>query len=227
MSVALIRLQCGHCRAGLPASENDSLFVCTMCGRGYELRGGALEEIPLAYAMPEAAHTERPLYLPFWWYRISLGFSSSTPPPDPSRPERMKNVYVTAFAVRGFPFSDDPGFLFTQRQVAPRVKTTLREPTLGGTITSARARCWVPLTLLSLADRAGEDLPETGAPTSFKLARTSEPLEERLLAVPFYDEGVHLVDGLLGGRYPKDAIADARLIEAEWKMIKEAKDKAT
>jgi hypothetical protein len=135
-----------------------------------------------------------------------------------------KNVYVTAFAVRGLPFSDDPGFLFTQRQVAPRVKTTLREPALGGTKTSARARCWAPLTLLSLVD-AEEDRPGAGAPMSFK------PLEERLLAVPFYDEGVHLVDGLLGGRYPKDAIVDARRIEAAWsslaraRRIKEAKDK--
>jgi hypothetical protein len=196
-----------------------------MCGRGYELRGGALEEIPLAYAMPEAAHTERPLYLPFWWFRISLGFSSSTPSSDTSRVERMENVYVTAFAVRGLPFSDDPGFLFTQRQVAPSVKTTLREPALGGTITSAQARCWVPLTLLSLADRAGEDRPGAGAPMSFKT------LEERLLAVPFYDEGAHLVDGLISGRYLKDSFADARSIEAVWsslaraRRIKEARGK--
>ena len=235
MSVSLLRLQCGHCRAGLPASENDVLFACTMCGRGYELRGGALEELSLAYAMPEAVpvlrssteggRTERPLYLPFWWYRISLGFSSSTPPLDPSRLERMENVYVTAFAVRGISFFDDPGFLFTQRQVAPRVKTTLREPALGGTKTSDRARCWVPLTLLSLVDRAaGEDRSaevRARAPMSFK------PLEERLLAVPFYDEGAHFVDGLLGGRFSKDAFVDARRIEAAWKKIKEAKGKPT
>jgi hypothetical protein len=201
-----------------------------MCGRGYELRGNALEELSLAYAMPEAVRPERPLYLPFWWYRISLGFSSSTPSPDPSRFERMENVYVTAFAVRGLPFFDDPGFLFTQRQVAPRVKTTLREPALGGTKTSARARCWAPLTLLSLVDRPGA---RTRAPMSFK------PLEERLLAVPFYDEGAHLVDGLLGGRYPKDAFVDVRRIEAvrnslarsglgaRARRINEAKDKAT
>ena len=248
MSVSLLRLQCGHCRAGLPASENDVLFACTMCGRGYELRGGALEELSLAYAMPvlrpasrsrpssevlrrvdaegrsstEGVRTERPLYLPFWWYRISLGFSPSTPPLDPSRLERMENVYVTAFAVRGISFFDDPGFLFTQRQVAPRVKTTLREPALGGTKTSARARCWAPLTFLSLMGRAaGEGRPEVRAPRSFK------PLEERLLAVPFYDEGAHLVDGLLGGRFSKDAFVDARRIEAAWKKIKEAKDKPT
>jgi hypothetical protein len=59
-------LCCPNCRADLPMNPDDVVFLCSVCGRAWQLEGNQMSRVPHRIATAEARAASRGDFLPFW-----------------------------------------------------------------------------------------------------------------------------------------------------------------
>jgi hypothetical protein len=114
-------------------------------------------------------------------------------------------VYVTAFLLSNGFYFGDPGLLFTQKRV--QLSPGDPAPLLGGTRGLEAAKVFVEPHLLSLLDRRTD---VTGVEMSCAID------EAILWAIPYYDDGLTLTDGILGCTLPGAALDEIGALRAWW-----------
>jgi hypothetical protein len=116
-------------------------------------------------------------------------------------------VYVTAFSLSNGFYFGDPGLVFTQKQlVLPRDETA---PLIGATRSLEEAKAFVEPHILSLLDRRADV-------TGVELGCAID--EAVLCAVPYLDDGLTLMDGIVGLKLPGAALDEIGALRAWWEQ---------
>lgn len=199
----LIPLRCPACQADLPHQENDSIFYCLDCCKGFELlASGEFLGRKVAFLPPpeDIQSSQKIRYLPFWCYGISLTLSTANPNKQHvlDRFRDLKWVFVCACATRGLSYFGDPGVNHTAIRTLPR-GDVLKLPLVGGWRSGTLARNWVSLTVLSILDRMA-DVTDIHMSVSIK--------SEHLAAMPYLRDGDFWLDLMAQERYPSTAFPD-------------------
>jgi len=114
-------------------------------------------------------------------------------------------VYVTAFSLSNAFYFGDPGLIFTQRRIV--LAATEPAPVVGGTRSLDEAKIFIEPHILSLLDRR---VDVTGVTMSVVID------EAVLWAIPYFDDGVTLTDGVLGHTLPGAALDEIGALRAWW-----------
>lgn len=202
----VLQLRCDACGGNLHGTPQAVLFWCDACRGAHELVEGRLVARRLATARPVTPARGRLCHLPLWAFRVHAEWAW----PDPTTAKTVawpapEWVYVTAFSlVNGFYFGD-PGLIFTQRRVA--LAEGEPAPLVGGTRGLEDAKVFVEPHILSLLDRRADV-------TGLELGCVIDAA--LLWAIPYYDDGLTLTDGILGLTLPGAALDEIGALRAWW-----------
>jgi len=195
----VLSMVCSQCGAVLPGLHQDVVFRCPSCGRVQELVGDAFVERQGSIAAVATPGKGRLLHLPMWALRVRAVCVWE----DPERERQARLIpplewaYVTAFSLHGPDYFGEPGRIFTERRV--RLTPGASAPLLGCVCGLEEAKGFVESHVLGIIDRR---VDVTG------LEMTCIIDEARLWGVPYFDEGDHLQDGIIGLRLPTVAVND-------------------
>jgi hypothetical protein len=114
-------------------------------------------------------------------------------------------VYVTAFALTNGFYFGDPGLIFTQKRV--ELLPGDPAPLIGGTRSLEGAKAFVESHLLSVLDRRVDV-------TGVKMGCAID--EAVVWAVPYYDDGLTLTDGVVGLELPGAALDEIGALRVWW-----------
>jgi hypothetical protein len=114
-------------------------------------------------------------------------------------------VYVTAFALSNAFYFGDPGLIFTQKHV--ELAAADPAPLIGGTRSLDEARAFVEFHILSILDRR---VDVTGVELHCVID------DAVLWGIPYYDDGLTLVDGILGLKMPSAALDEIDALRTWW-----------
>jgi len=201
----VLSMACPQCGGVLPGLQQDVVFRCPSCGRLQELVDVGFVERQGGIAAASARGTGRLFHLPMWALRVRAACVWE----DPEREKQARLippvewVYVTAFSLHGADYFGEPGRIFTER----RVRLTRGEPAaLCGCVRGLEeAKGFVESHLLGIIDRR---VDVTG------LEMTCIIDETLLWGVPYFDEGDHVQDGIIGFRLPAVAVNDLAALRA-------------
>jgi hypothetical protein len=159
-------------------------------------------------AAPVMHATGKRRHLPVWAFRVRASMAAADPAAVAGPERRIPEwVYVTAFAVSNGFYFGDPGLIFTQKGVA--LAPAEAAPLIGGTRTLEEAKVFVESHLMTILDRRAD---VTGLELSCAID------DAVLWAVPYYDDGLTLVDGLLGLKLPGAALEEIGALRAWWEQ---------
>jgi len=203
----VLPLRCPDCGGILHGLPQDVIFWCEDCAGLHEFVEAAFTRRRGAIARPLSPRTGKLVHLPVWAIRTHAVWGW----PDDLRDILVRKlaepewVYVTAFALHNAFYFGDPGLIFTQRHVA--LEPGDPAPLLGCTRRLEMAKVFVEPHLLTIADRRVDV-------TDIRLTCTTG--EAVLWGVPFYDDGMSLVDGILGLKVSAAALDEIGALRAWW-----------
>ena len=204
----VIQLRCQACGGTLHGTPQAVLFWCGDCGAVQEVVEGRFVPRRVQTARATARAPGRPTHLPVWAFRVRTSFAWTQPAgKDAAVWSAPEWVYVTAFALSNGFYFGDPGLMLTQRRVV--LEAGEPAPLIGGTRSLEEAQRFVEPHLLSLLDRR---VDVTGVELSCAID------EAVLWAIPYYDDGLTLVDGILGLRLPGAALDEVGALRSWWEQ---------
>ena len=193
----VLAVRCPRCGGEFCGVEQDVVFWCDACRIPFEVANGQFRERHGALAQADISSAAPMLSLPVWAFRVRF----ATAWPDPDRERRALRippadwVYVTGFTVHNAFYFGDPGQLLTEQ------RATLRAGGTGTLLGCSRgledAKRYVEPHLLSVI---GRRVDVTGMELSVAIS------EVLLWGVPYFDEGTHVRDGILGRTLPAAAV---------------------
>ncbi len=202
----MLPLVCPECGEALRGLGQDVVFWCQGCGRVVEVVGDKFVQRTFHTAAAADPSRRTALHLPLWAFRVQARCEW----PDPKREAEASLVpplpwiYVTGFSLHNPSYFGDPGLIFSERRVELR-STEPAAPLLACVRGVDAASAFVESHLLTILDRR---VDVTG------LRLTCSIDAERLWAVPFFEAGELLEDGILGLRLPAGAVNDLASIRA-------------
>ncbi len=208
LTPTVMQLRCQACGGPLHGTPQAVLFWCGDCG--------AIQEVVEGRFVPRRAQTARAalrvpgrlIHLPVWAFRVRASVAWAQPAArDAAAWSAPEWVYVTAFALSNGFYFGDPGLMLTQRRVI--LAAGEPAPLIGGTRSLEEAKAFVEPHLLSILDRR---VDVTG------VAATCAIEEAVLWAVPYYDDGLTLVDGILGLKLTGAALDEIGAVRAWWEQ---------
>ncbi len=210
LTPTVLQLRCPACGGSLEGTPQTVLFWCGDCGAVQEVVDGRFVPRPAQTARPEIRCPGRVVHLPLWAFQVRTQWTrpdaAGTPPMGWRAPGW---VYVTAFALSNGFYFGDPGLIFTQKGVALGAGDA--GPLVGGTRGLEEAKRFVEPHILSLADRRAD---VTGAEVGCAIDAAV------LWAVPYYDDGLTLVDAILGLKLPGAALDEIGALRAWWEKTR-------
>ncbi|RPI06191.1 MAG: hypothetical protein EHM71_11990 [Zetaproteobacteria bacterium] len=202
----VLQLRCEACGGPLHGTPQALLFCCGDCGAIFEIVAGRF--VARQGLTAKAAHQAggRLGHLPFWGFRVRAAWQG----PEETRMRAggwraPEWVYVTAFSLSNAFYFGDPGLIFTQRRIV--LAATEPAPVVGGTRSLDEAKIFIEPHILSLLDRR---VDVTGVTMSVVID------EAVLWAIPYFDDGVTLTDGVLGHTLPGAALDEIGALRAWW-----------
>jgi hypothetical protein len=206
LTPVILPLRCPGCGGALHGTPQSVLFWCEDCRGTREVVAGELVSRPAQTARPARPGPGRLCHLPVWGLRVRAAWAW----PGAARQggagwAAPDWVYVTAFVLSNGFYFGDPGLLFTQKRV--ELSPGDPAPLLGGTRGLEEAKVFVEPHLLSLLDRRAD---VTGVEMSCAIDAAV------LWAVPYYDDGLTLTDGILGCTLPGAALDEIGALRTWW-----------
>ena len=205
-TLTVLQLSCPGCGGTLHGSPQGILFWCESCHAIQEVVEDRFVSRPCQTARPALPGSVRLCHLPVWAFRVRASWRW---------PERAKGlgkgwlapdwVYVTAFALSNGFYFGDPGVIFTQKRLT--LTPADPAPLIGGARSLREAEAFVRFHLLAILDRR-EDI--TGLQLDLAIG------DAVLWGIPYYDDGLTLVDGMLGLRMPGAALDEIAALRAWW-----------
>ena len=215
MAVKVISLKCPTCSSPLAGFEKDEVFFCPSCRTGWEIASQE-KKVPIKVSYARAQKVpekfERSFYLPFYLYRLAVhpDSESASNPRIMELMSRMRKVFVPAYHMIRESYYGELGLLYTEVGVAleddPDV-TELERKRIGSAIRPrAEAAPYLYYYPLLIIDKR-QDV--TGS--DYKIEATFE----QIWAVPFFDLGDQIQEGILGKTFPAiilDTISEFRAV---------------
>jgi hypothetical protein len=206
LTPVILPLRCPGCGGALHGTPQSVLFWCEDCRGIREVVVGELVSRPTQTARPARPGAGRLCHLPVWGLRVRAAWEWSREVRGGSAGWTVPDwVYVTGFALSNGFYFGDPGLLFTQKRV--ELSPGDPAPLLGGTRSLEEAKIFVEPHLLSLLDRR---VDVTGVELSCAIDQAV------VWAIPYYDDGLTLTDGILGCKLPGAALDEIGALRAWW-----------
>jgi len=206
LTSTVLRLRCEGCGGTLHGTPEAVLFWCGDCRAVSEVVEGRFTPRRMLTARPAIQASGKLWHLPLWAFRVRASVAASDSATVATPEWRVPEwVYVTAFALSNGFYFGDPGLILTQRQVA--LVPGDPAPVIGGTRSLEEAKVFVEPHLLSLFDRRADS-------TGLELSCAID--EAVLWALPYYDDGLTLVDGILGMKLPGAALDEIGALRVWW-----------
>ena len=214
MAVEVIALKCPECSSRLSGFEKDHVFFCPACKTAWEFpESGKPEKITVSYARP----IKRPdkfrmhFYLPFYLYRVVITSQSEQVPPRVAELlARLNKVYVAAYRMMRESYFGEMALIYTEAGIALEENLDVSDVERARIGSAVRAReeaqPYLKYYPLLIIDKR-RDI--TDQKFSF------ETTFEKIWAVPFFDLGGQIQEGILGMTFPciaLEAIEDFREI---------------
>jgi len=205
MAVEVIALKCPECSSRLSGFEKDYVFFCPACKTAWEFpEGGKPEKINVSYARP----IKRPdkfrmhFYLPFYLYRIVITSQSEAVPPRVAELlARLNKVYVAAYRMMREGYFGEMALIYTEAGITLEEDPDLSDVERARTGSAVRAREETPPYLkyypLLIIDKRRDITDQNFA---------FETTFEKIWAVPFFDLGDQIQEGILGMTFPSIAL---------------------
>jgi len=204
MAVEVLALKCPECAARLSGFEKDWLFFCPVCRAGWNLAGKKpAEKMPVSYArtIKRPDNFQINFFLPFYLYRLKINSQADYHPRVMEVIARLNKVYVPAYRMMRESYFGELGLLYTELGVVLEEDPNVAEKErarLGSAIRKIdEVEPYLKYYPLLIIDKR-EDV--TGRQYSF------EASFERIWAVPFFDLGEQLQEGILGRTFPAIAL---------------------
>lgn len=205
--VRVIPLKCPDCGNRLLGLEQDKVYFCAPCRKGYEILEQGSPERPLLFAKPEIEYPRVPvIYLPF--YRFKVEFVAESQDERQMRAAEkysdLDTIWVMGFNLIRATYFGDLGLIYTETRAQVREEQDTYGRTdqfriAGCARTVEEAKIYTKLYLLLMIDKR-KDI--TGMELSPLIHETS------LWGIPFYDFVDKLVDGIKGRDIPVFALDD-------------------
>jgi hypothetical protein len=205
--VQVIPLKCPECGNRLLGLEQDKVFFCAPCRKGYELLGGEFNPRPLHFARPVIEYPRVPvIFLPFYRFQVEF-IAESKDPRQVEAARRYKDldtIWVMGYNFARASYFGDTGFLYTESRAQIEEETDTygrseRFRLAGCARTVAEAKGYIKLFLLLMIDKR-RDI--TGMELSPLIHETS------IWGIPFYDFQDKLKDAIRGKEIPAFATDD-------------------
>lgn len=205
VAVEVIALKCPECSAKLSGFEKDYVFFCPVCKAAWEFPGGGKpERIAVSYARP----IKRPekfrmrFYLPFYFYRTTITSQyEQVPPRIAELLARLDKVYVAGYRLMREGYFGEMALIYTEAGIALEEDPDLSEVERARIGSAVRARGetqpylkYYPLLIID----KHKDITDQ----SFAFDTTFE----KIWAVPFFDLGDRLQEGIMGMTFPSIAL---------------------
>jgi hypothetical protein len=217
MAVQVISLKCPECASPLAGFEKDEVFFCPRCRMGWEVAAsGKKAPIKVSYAralkVPERYGAC--FYLPFYLYRLVLhpDLDSASNPRIMELVANLRKVYVPAYHMIRESYYCELGLIYTEAKVVfeedPDVGEADRKRIGSAIRTREGAAPYLYFYPLQIIDKR---LDVTGREYKMKTDF------ERIWAVPFFDLGDQIQEGILGKTFPAiilDTISDFRAVNS-------------
>jgi len=218
MEIKLLPLICPECGRDIIACEQDNLYFCSGCGKGFEITGGEWKEVETIYARPVIQSSSSSIYLPFWFLKTKVKLEQSVSIKDievveavsripefntkltellePKNSEILMDFFVPAFGTTNrWLLMDDIGFAYTVSP--PEIHEDASKEMVGGKYSPEDALKLCNSILFSIEGKTSRLLG-----CDFKI----ELITHKIIGVPFFTEGTFLVDGLTGNKTFIDAV---------------------
>lgn len=218
MEIKLLPLICPECGRDIIACERDNLYFCSGCGRGFEVRGGDWKSIETKYAKPLIEFSTSPIYLPFWHLKTEVKFEQSVSMKDisiveavlkfpeftdkmtkllePKNSEVSMDFFVPAFGTTNrWLLMDDIGLFYTIS--SPEIVQNTPKEMVGGKYSADDALKLCNSILFSIESKTSKLIGY-----DFEISLKSY----KIIGVPFFENNVFLIDGLMGKKIFADGI---------------------
>ncbi len=212
MAIEVIPLKCPDCSTPLSGFERDAIFFCPNCPAARDFSDPAKKPLPLNYARARVVPDKYQMifYLPFYLFSVELDLSS-----EEALQERvnklareLNRVYVSGYRLMRESYFGDLALLYTEAKIELEEDSSLgsdQRRKIGAAGRSLKeAEPYLKHYPLLIIDKR-QDI--TGM--TLQVGATLE----RIWAVPFFDLGKQLQDGILGktfSSYALDAINEFR-----------------
>ncbi|MCK4422432.1 hypothetical protein KAW18_00885 [candidate division WOR-3 bacterium] len=226
--IRLMPLQCPGCGKEINSKEEDCVYFCSECGKGFQIIENKFKKVDVIYAKPEIEISDKQLYyLPMWQLMTTISIKDKYTLEHKDIPEEiLKNrqftslltslfkekdarkkmiFFVPAFGVTNrYQLMDHPGFQFTVDP--PRLKGGAPVDMIGAEYSLDDAKEIAKVMFLSIQAHTRSVILDADIDFEFR--------RYRIAGIPFFEEEGLLVDGIKGFRIFKDALKS-------WDEIKE------
>jgi hypothetical protein len=212
MAIKVIALKCPDCKSRLEGFESDRVFFCPACRTGWDFWSEPAGRYDLAYALPQKPPEKylRIFYLPFYFFRIELDVSADRLALSKCKAvvERLDKLYVAAFRLLRESYFGEFGLIYTEASIVLEEDVNVPEAqrvSIGSAVrTLAETAPYVRNYPLGIIDKRC-DVTNINVEVKADL--------EKIWAVPFYDLGEQIQEGILGRTFSVvalETIADFR-----------------
>lgn len=202
--VSITVLRCPECGVELLGLDRDVIFFCRSCCSGYIARSSSdFERVPV-FAQPSGVDIDPKtlLRLPMWAFKIDTSVIAAEN--EIERIERVIKkidwVWITAFRAWRSSYFGDPGLLYTQKTIVPKMTPAESDQMpVGCSILAADAAEYLTPLLLHIVDRV------------FDVARVDievKIIAKHLVSVPFVDVKDQILDTQMDWKWPAVFIED-------------------
>ncbi|MBN1693965.1 hypothetical protein JW879_01010 [candidate division WOR-3 bacterium] len=230
--IKLIPLRCPDCGIDIESGEDDIVHFCSNCGSGFEVTRDKFKKVDIIFVKPKEEFANNKLYyLPMWQILSKISISKKPNidinqiPPEILSNDRFTSFlagllkkekpidkmlfFVPAFGVTNrYQLMDQPGYLFTVKP--PKLESDSPKDMVGAEYSLEDAVELAKVMFLSIQYHTDKGLMGLqGADIIFYYEKA------RIAAIPFYEEGAMLVDGLKGHKIFKNALKDWEKIKAK------------
>lgn len=205
MALKVIPLKCLNCASLLNGFENDWIFFCASCQLGWDFSAQKPTPLRLSYARAKKLPPQYQMlfYLPFYYYQVSFNLSA----PKQISPrvnlllQELRYIYVPAYQLLRESYFGDLGLIYTEAGIKLEEETQLFRPDAqkigSATRCPSDAKPYLNYYPLLIIDKK-QDI------TGMELKVNSSL--DRIWAIPFFDLGKEIQEGILGKTFPLYAL---------------------
>jgi len=206
MAIEIISLKCPKCSSPLSGFENDWIFFCPVCSLGWDFSGSKPESIPVSYARAKIQLEKSPriFYLPFYLFQVSIQITDAKYLQKVKKwVDSLKRIYLAGFRLIRESYFGDLGFIYTESMVELEPDANVPEKQrakIGAVVRTPKELEKYLILYPSLILDKRADI------TGIKIQVDSHL--ERIWAVPFFDLGEKVQEGILGKTFPSFALEE-------------------
>jgi len=214
MAVKVIPLKCPECAGILSGFENDRIFFCANCQSGWDFSSEIYKPLRVSYARAKKIPSQYQMlfYLPFYFYQVVLEMTLDREVSDTVARiiKDLNYIYVAGFQLLRENYFGDLGLIYTESRLAleedkernSQAWQRIGSATRGLDDVEPYLKHYPLLIVDKRQDITGMEL------------RVRKSFD-RIWAVPFFDLGKQIQDGILGrtfSSYALDTIDEFRKI---------------